>query len=161
MEIGICVLWELWESLCQARMFWSIQTTLMIWYGSFKSHLSHISRLSHYSDVIMGAMASQITSPPIVYLTVYSGADQRKHQSSASLAIMWGIHRWPVNSPHKWPVTRKMFPFDDVILCKGVNNAWTSLHLNQFSATYCHIHPLRLHIHSSSCLKNLTQVRWL
>ena len=41
---------------------------------------------------------------------------QRNHQSSASLAFVWGIHRGPVNSPHKWPVTRKMFPFDDVIM---------------------------------------------
>ena len=64
----------------------------------------------------MGAMASQITSLTIVYSTVYSGADQSKHQSSASLAFVWGIHRGPVNSPHKWPVTRKMFPFDDVIM---------------------------------------------
>ena len=64
----------------------------------------------------MGAMASQITSLTIVYSTVYSGADQRKHQSSAPLALVWGIHRWPVNSPRKWPVTPKMFPFDDVIM---------------------------------------------
>ena len=70
----------------------------------------------HYGDVIIGAMASQITSLTIVYSTVYSHADQRKHQSSASLAFVWGIHRGPVNSPHKWPVTRKMFPFDDVII---------------------------------------------
>ena len=65
----------------------------------------------HYSDVIMDTMASQITSLTIVYSTVYWGADQRKYQSSASLAFVRG----PVNSPHKWPVTRKMFPFDDVI----------------------------------------------
>ena len=64
----------------------------------------------------MGAMASQITSLTIVYSTVYSGADQRKHQSSVSLAFVRGIHRWPVNSPLKWPVTRKMFSFDDVIM---------------------------------------------
>ena len=70
----------------------------------------------HYCDVIIGAMASQITSLTIVYLIVHSDADQRKHQSSASLAFVWGIHRSPVNSPHKWPVTRKMFPFDDVIM---------------------------------------------
>ena len=69
----------------------------------------------------MGAMASQITSLTIVYSTVYSGADQRKHQSSASLAFVRGIHRWPVNSPHKWPVTRKRFPFDDVIM-RNINN---------------------------------------
>ena len=64
----------------------------------------------------MGATASQITSPNIVYSTVYSGADQRKHQSPASLAFARGIHRGPVNSPHKWPVTRNVFPFDDVIM---------------------------------------------
>ena len=64
----------------------------------------------------MGTMASQITSLTIVYSTVYSGADQRKYQSPASQAFAWGIHRGPVNSPHKWPVTRKMFPFDDVIM---------------------------------------------
>ena len=72
--------------------------------------------LNHYNDVIMGVIASQITSLTIVYSIVYSDADQRKHQSSASLAFVRGIHRGPVNSPHKWPVTRKMFPFDDVIM---------------------------------------------
>ena len=69
----------------------------------------------------MGGMASQITSLTIVYSTVYSGADQRKHQSSASLAFVRGIHRWPVNSPHKWPVTRKMAPIDDVIMYNNIN----------------------------------------
>ena len=61
-------------------------------------------------------IASQITSLTIVYSSVYSDADQRKHQSSASLAFVREIHRGPVNSPHKWPVTRKMFSFDDVIM---------------------------------------------
>ena len=76
----------------------------------------YVWQRNHYSDVIMGAVVSQITNLTAVYSTVYSGADQRKHQSSASLAFVWGIHWWPVNSPHKWPVTRKMFPFDDVIM---------------------------------------------
>ena len=58
----------------------------------------------HYDDVIMSTMASQITSPTVVYSTLYSDADQRKHQGSASLAFVWGIHRGPVNSPHKGPV---------------------------------------------------------
>ena len=71
---------------------------------------------SHYNDAIMSAMASQITSLTIVDSTVYSGADQRKHQSSASLAFVRGIYWWPGNSPHKGPVTRKMFPLDDVIM---------------------------------------------
>ena len=57
-----------------------------------------LSGLRHYNDVIMDAMASQITSLTNVYSTVYPGADQRKHQSSASLAFVRGIHRWPVNS---------------------------------------------------------------
>ena len=70
----------------------------------------------HYTDVIMGKMTSQTTSLTIVYSTIYSGADHRKHQSSASLAFVRGIHLWPVNSPHKWPVTRKVLPFDDVIM---------------------------------------------
>ena len=72
----------------------------------------------HYGDEIMGTMASQITSLTIDYSTVNSDADQWKHQSSASLTFVLGIHRGPVNSPHKWPVTRKMFPFDDVIMQK-------------------------------------------
>ena len=79
-------------------------------------HMASALHGSHYSDVIMSAMASQITSLTIVYSSVYSGADQWKHQSSASLAFVRIIHRWPVNSPHKGPVTRKMFPFDDVIM---------------------------------------------
>ena len=65
----------------------------------------------------MGAIASHITSLTIVYSNVYSDADQRNHQSSASLAFVRGIQRGPVNSPLKWPVTRKMFPLDDVISC--------------------------------------------
>ena len=63
----------------------------------------------------MSAITSQITSLTIVYSTIYSGADQLKHQSSASLAFVRGIHRGPVNSTHKGPVTRKVFPFGDVI----------------------------------------------
>ena len=83
--------------------------------------------LDHYCDIIMATMASQITSTSIVYLTVCSDPDQRKYQSSASLAFVRGIHRWPVNSPHKGPATWKMFPFDDVIMQheivhRGVNH---------------------------------------
>ena len=70
----------------------------------------------HYGDIIMGTMASQITSLTTVYSTFYSDADKRKHRSSTSMAFGRGIHLGPVNSPHKWPVTRKMFPFDNVIM---------------------------------------------
>ena len=79
--------------------------------------LAWMSKLGkHYNDVIISAMVFQITSLTIVSSTVYSGADQRNHQSSASLAFVPGIHRSPVNSMHKGPITRKMFPFDDVIM---------------------------------------------
>ena len=72
--------------------------------------------VTHYNDVIMGTIASQITSLMIAYSIIYSDADQSKHQSSTSLAFVRGIHRGPMISPHKWPVTQKMFPFDDIIL---------------------------------------------
>ena len=80
-----------------------------------------LNTAKHDSDVMMSAMASQITSPTIVCSTVYSGADQRKRQSSAWLAFVGVIHRWLVDSPHKGPVTRKMFPFDAVIMRKHVH----------------------------------------
>ena len=68
-------------------------------------------KLTRCNDIIMGAMVCQITSLIIVCSIVSSVGDQRKHQSSASL------DQWQVNSRRKWPVMRKMFPFDDVIMC--------------------------------------------
>ena len=73
----------------------------LLWYCS-------VLTWSHYSDVIINAMAPQITGVSIIFFVVCSGVDQ-KHQSSASLAFMRGIHRWPLDSPHKEPVTRKCF----------------------------------------------------
>ena len=83
------------------------------WGGTEKRRV--VSKRQHYNDVIMCAMASQITSLTIVYSTVHSGADQRKRQSSASLACEWGIHRWAVNSPAQ-TASKAEFPFDDVIM---------------------------------------------
>ena len=88
----------------------------------------------HNGEVIMGT---------IVYSTVYSGADQRKYQSSASLAFVWGIHRWPGNSPHKLPVTWKMFPFDGVIVISPSAHSTKGL-LNKLDC--CH-HNIVLHKH--------------
>ena len=84
---------------------------------------------NHYSGVIMGSMASQISGVSSVCPTVCSRADQRKYQSSASLAFVRGIHRWPVDSSHKGPVTRKIFPFDDVFM-----PIWPSAKLVQTTA---------------------------
>ena len=87
-------------------------TVLMISGSSF--FFKHVI-CEHYSDV-MGPMASSITSLMIVYWTVYSGADQRKHQIPGALVFVRGIRRWPVNSSHKGPVTLKMLPFDDIMM---------------------------------------------
>ena len=84
--------------------------------GHFVLEGDELKTGKHYDDVIMTMLAFQITSLTVVYSIVYSGVNQRKHQSSASLAFVREIHRGPVNFPHKWPVTRKMFPFDDVIM---------------------------------------------
>ena len=99
---------------------------LTCWPGTGTRHIAAswiicVPKSEHYDDVTMSLMASQITSLTILYSTVYSGADQIKLQSSASLAFVRGIHRGPVNSPHKRPVTRKMFPFDDAIMASPTN----------------------------------------
>ena len=74
------------------------------------------SPMHHYSDVIMVRDNISNHQPRDCFLNRLFRRRSKKHQSSASLAFVRGIHRWPVNSPHKWPVTRKMFPFDDVIM---------------------------------------------
>ena len=102
------------------KCIWYVDLTILAWIparpelASFNPFMTFPT--PHYNDVIRGAIASQIASLTIVYSIVYSDADQRKHQSSAPPAFVRGIHRSPVNSPHKWPDTRKMFLFDDVIM---------------------------------------------
>ena len=105
----------------------------------------------------MTTIASQITSLTIVYSIVYSDADQSKHQSSASLAFVWGIHRGPVNSPHRWPVTRKMFPFDDVIMEKSqyINaNVVSNLYLQTYWPSHLHVYQL------SFCITICYNIHW-
>ena len=92
-------------------------------HSKWPTRSSKISAQFHYSGVIIGAMASQITSLTSVHSTVCSGADQRKQQSSASLAFVRGIHRGPVNSPQKWPVTRKMFHLMTSSCERSITNA--------------------------------------
>ena len=76
-------------------------------------------RKFHYGHFIMSTMASQITRLTIVYSSVYSGADQRKHQWKLCVAgLCEGNSPTTGELPHKWPVTRKMFPFGDVFVCK-------------------------------------------
>ena len=102
--------------LCPIALCWIKWTWVWLLHDALRNIFRGCCRCCHYSDVIMSPIASPITSLTIVYSTVYPDADQRKHQSPASLAFVRGIHRRPVNSPHKWPVTREMFPLDDVIM---------------------------------------------
>ena len=106
------------------QAFSTHRTDSAVWMVSLNHMAQFVSywsryRLYHYSDVITTTVASQMNSLTVVYSIVYSEADQRKHQSSASLVFVRGIHRWPVNSPHREPGTRNMFPFDDVIMIIG------------------------------------------
>ena len=114
--------------LVMVKRFSTRTSTTIIW-ANISLRFQVFPSFIHYIDVIMGTMASQITSLTIVYSTVYSGEDQRKHQSSASLAFVMGIHLWPMNSPHKGPVTRNMFPFDDVIMLIDAVKYVTESHL--------------------------------
>ena len=113
----------------------------------------------HYNDVIMSAMASQITGISTVCSTVGLFTAHRKHQSSALLAFVRGIHRWPVNFPHKRPVTRKIFPFDDVIMIilivarykdlmnndKGTIVTHRRVSLNPLTFSWWRHNPLQMH----------------
>ena len=94
--------------------------------GNMHKLPQYVFNAPHYNDVIMNALASQITSITIVYATVYSDADQSKHQSSASLVFLWGIHRdrW---IPHtKGQLRGKCFHLmtssclDDIIMSSNV-----------------------------------------
>ena len=97
-------------------IWWRHHDQLHPQYGGYMD-LDNFPRMHRcHCDVIMSTNATQITGVSIVCSTLCSGADQRQHQSSASLAFVRGTPRWPVNSPHKGPVTGQMFLFDDVII---------------------------------------------
>ena len=87
----------------------------------------------------MGRMASQITSLTIIYSTVYLRRRSKKRQRSAPLAFVQGSHRGPVNTPHKGPVTRKMFPFDDVIIFYENIKQNITQYVNMNSASWYHM----------------------
>ena len=136
-----CLVLNLWTNrgwvthMCEKTGYCSVQQWLVICW---------VTNRYHYNDVIMDTMASQITSLATVYSTAYLGADQRKHQSSASLALGRGIHRGPVNSSHKGPVTRKMFPFDDVIMVYKSWLIWlTNNLLHIFSGIWIYLQEIQ------------------
>ena len=114
---------KIWNLLKKRLYFWETYTRQSpgsCWLAyHFGWDIWCIRKRQHYSDVVMRALLFQITCVPIVCSTVFSGVDLRKHQSYASLAFVRGIHRWPMDSPHKGPVTQKICPSDDVIMAKN------------------------------------------
>ena len=121
----------------------------------------------------MSVMVSQITGVSRVYWTVCSGADERKHQSSVSLAFVRGIHWWPVNSLYKGPVTRNVFPFDDVIMIIWTNagpldRLFDAKPLPEPMLAYCQLDFWEqilvkfefCHFHSRKCIWNCRLLIW-
>ena len=78
----------------------------------------------HYNDVIMSAMASQITSLAIVYPTIYTGADKKKTSKLRVTGLSAGNSPVTGKFPAQWPATLKIFPFDDVIMCYHQWSLW-------------------------------------
>ena len=114
------------ENACNGQRFvasFGLQPKYLIHFRSVCCTPLIYSPYTVHSPLQWRQMASQITAVMIVYSTVCSGADHTKHQSSASLACVRGIHRWPVNSPHKSPVTRKMFLFYNDVMQRHRYNA--------------------------------------
>ena len=112
------------------------------WQGICGQHLAHKQKNKRHTDLPLykqwrnngrDDVSNHQPHLSLVYSIVYSGADQRKRKSSASLAFVWGIHQWPVNYQHKKPVTRKMFPFDDVIMQYGYHSLTPSWEIHEFS----------------------------
>ena len=110
-------MWEISTfSLNYTEAFWQLSVNSVL----ECNHFGVAAVYFHYSDVIMSAKASQIIGVSMVCWTVCSGADQRKIKALRHWPL-WGEFtgdRW--NYPHKGPVMLKMFPFDDVIMNRGL-----------------------------------------
>ena len=104
-----------------------ILSSLAVFSGSSSLCLLYIITI-HYNDVIMSAMASQITSLTVGLL---NGLFWRRSKKTSKLRV---TALWPVNSPHKRPVTREMFPFDDVIMSN-----FTEVCSQGFNWQFCNI----------------------
>ena len=120
-DIAVCI--SMTECVVYANVLGQFRPILYQWAPILFEKPAYHSFQMHYSGFIMSATASQITGVSIVCSTVCSGADQTKHQSSVLPALAKRTHRWTVDSPHKGPVTRKMFPFDDVIMVPCLQEA--------------------------------------
>ena len=147
--------------------FWMIHRIKVCWWdwdwSLWHSRIQpwHVTCTTHYHDVIMGAIASQITSLASVDSAVKLGIYQRKHQSSASLAFVRGIHRRPVNSPQKGPVPREMFPFDDVIMVtKGADIRSSMLLTKWTSLTTRYRHSMQIYVRCKYYVNYGNYIEW-
>ena len=96
--------------------------------------------LSALISIIMSAMASQVTSLTIVYSTVYSDADQRKYQNSASLAFVRGIHRYRWIPRTKGQQRGKCF---HLITSSWVSHDWPNSRIQKCTCSMPHIAPFK------------------
>ena len=143
----VMAVFELWILALQTCMTHEYTTKILSWYTAYSLAVivmeSPLLRkpfprftllITHYSDVIMGAIVSQMTGVAIVYSAVCSGVNKKNIKA----AFVRGTHRWPVNSPHIKLVTRKMFPFDDVIM--SLKFSWRQMiiwNYNSFTVGRC------------------------
>ena len=154
LSVGCSVFANVYVSIPLLEILLNLQT----------SGLYHLNQ-SHYNSVIMSVMAYQITSLTNVYSTVYSRRRSKKIWKLQSLAFVRGIQRWSVKSPHKGPLTRKMFPFDDVIMLSVATAMACSGHtcnIHAWSVTSVMVIPkkkLATYWNGGKCLSNLHQSR--
>ena len=109
----------------------------------------------------MSAMESQITSLTIAYSSVYSRRRWKKTSKLRITGLVRGIDRWPVNSPHKGPVTRKVFPFEDVIMLWELE-VWSMFYLSHCTVVFdrASLYWTTLERHPTIFIKLLNCVRW-
>ena len=111
---------------------------------------------NHYTYVIMSLMASQITSLAIVYSPVCSGTDKKKKKKLRVTGLCEGNSPGPVNSPHKRPVTRKMFPFDDVIIMVNGNEHHVQYQTRVSGVYFCMLYEWTLY--EFTCLRGADHI---
>ena len=142
--IEYTVQWSLWMCvLSRLSILFPLHSLEIVPIRTFLTALysHHVVLLLHYSDIIMSTMAPQITGVLSVCSAVCSGAYQRKHQSSVSLAFVRGIHRWPAASPYKRSVTSKLLMTSSwcvaYMLCVNTRGVQTLFRISTISIELC------------------------
>ena len=134
-------------SLCRIELLFHVGCYIFI-FCVMKPCVKNITMTLLWARIRLKLPASRLVTQPFI-----QGADQIYYQSSASMAFVRGIHRWPVNSPHKGQVTQKMFPFDDVIMRKCGKHRWKSSR-NDIRYTCLYFNSPNTRIHCSQNIRS-------